>query len=160
MESKAIDELTKQYQDAFCMLYAEIELFDETNWKTGFGFFLLPVKVAMHIADTLDFYFSAGITGGEYAWGHHFGGGWWELPEDQMPSQGMVLDYLHEIEARIMLLLSDMVDEDLSKLLPAENETYSTFLAHFVYAIRHTMHHQGALSTLAVYHGLKGGNWA
>ena len=36
----------------------------------------------------------------------------------------------------------------------------ATLLGHYVYALRHTMHHHGELATLATYHGLPGGSWA
>ena len=35
----------------------------------------------------------------------------------------------------------------------------ATLLGHYVYALRHTMHHHGELAALAVHHTGDGGSW-
>ena len=121
--------------------------------------FQTPVKVAMLIVDCLDYYFS-GKTGDEYQWGYRFGGGWWELPDEKMPGKSDVLAYSHEVEMRILDQLSTLEDSDLLKPAEIQDGAAETALGRLVYALRHTLHHQGELSALAVYYGLPGGSWA
>ncbi len=112
----------------------------------------------MHILDCLDYYFTP--AGSEsYHWGHRFGGGWWELADDQLPGQAQVLAYAGELEARIEAELSALEDAALAEPYVQEEGPRQTRLGHYVYALRHTVHHHGQLSALGVFHGLEGGAW-
>ena len=159
MSRTAVKDLMDQYQRSFRMLTDEMHRFDETQWVTGLGFFQVPCKVAMHIVDCLDYYFSGKGSDG-YTWGHRFGGGWWELADDQLPAAGEVMTYAAEIEARVVQELDSLEDDDLAGPVRIEDGSGATMLGHYVYALRHTMHHHGELSTLAIYHGVEGGSWA
>jgi len=154
-----VNDLIDQFQRSFHMLYEEIERFDDKQWVTGLDSFLVPVKLAMHIVDCLDYYFS-GKTGDEYSWGYRFGGGWWELPDDRLPGKAEILAYAWEIEARIINQLKALDDADLLKPADIHDGAAETALGRLVYALRHTLHHHGELSALAVHHGLQGGSWA
>jgi len=157
MGKQAVDDLIDQYQRAFRMLYSEIERFDDEQWRAGISSFQVPVKQAMHIVDCLDYYFS-GKTGDQYTWGHRFGGGWWELKDDQLPDKAALLAYAREIEERAIGELTCLDDEDLSNPFEIDGSG-KTMLGHYVYALRHTMHHHGQLTVLAVHHGNEGGSW-
>jgi len=159
MGKTAINDLVDQYQRAFRMLYSTLEEFDVEQWVTGISFFQVPVKLAMHVVDTLDYYFS-GKTQKQYVWGHRFNGGWWELPDDQLPGKAAVLAYAKEIEKRAMVELSSLDDADLSRPFEIADGSGDTLLGHYIYALRHTMHHQGGLSLLSIHHGNDGGDWA
>jgi hypothetical protein len=157
MGKAAINDLANQYQRSFRMLYSEIERFDEAQWVEGILPFQVPVKVAMHMLNCLDYYFS-GMSPEEYQWGHQFGGGWWELSDDELPDKDAVLAYARELEGRVADELSALEDEDLSR--PFEIDiSAATLLGHYIYAIRHTMHHHGELAALSIYHGNEGGSW-
>lgn len=153
-----VHDLIDQFQRTFRMLYEEIERFDDRQWTTGPDFFQTPVKVAMHIVDCLDYYFS-GKTGEDYKWGYRFGGGWWELPDEKLPGKAEVLAYAWEIEARIINQLKSLDNDDLFKPAEIKDGAAETVIGRLVYAFRHTMHHHGELSALAVSHGLQGGSW-
>jgi hypothetical protein len=155
---EATRDLLDQYRRAFQMLYEEIERFDATEWVKGLDFFQVPAKVAMHTVDCLDYYF-CGKTQDEYRWGYRFGGGWWELPDDRLPDVAAVLAYAHEIEDRVVKEFGALQDEDLARPFVLDDAA-KTLLGHYVYALRHTMHHQGELATLNVHHGNEGGVWA
>ncbi len=157
MARAAVGDLATQYREAFRILYDEIGRFDRQQWLAGLSGFLVPVKVAMHIFDCLDYYFAEGPIA-EYRWGHRFGGGWWELPADRLPDAEAVAAYARELEARILVRLSALDDADLSRPFAGE-EQYTTLLGHWVYALRHTMHHHGELAALNVYSGNEGGAW-
>ena len=158
MGKDAISDLVNQYQRAFRMFYEEMGRFDATQWVTGISFFHVPVKQAMHTMDCLDYYF-CDKPPDAYTWGHRFGGGWWELADDQLPSVAELVAYTKELEQRVDAEFSSLTDEDLSK--PFDRDVSAkTQLGHYIYALRHTMHHHGSLATLAVHHGLEGGSWA
>ena len=140
------------------MLYAEMERFDDGQWVTGISFFQVPVKQAMHIVDCLDYYFS-GKTASQYRWGHRFGGGWRELSDDQLPDKATLLEYALEIERRAISELASLADEDLSSPFEIDDGSGKTRLGHYVYALRHTLHHHGQYTVLAVHHGKEGGSW-
>lgn len=158
MGKVATRDLIDQYQRSFRMLYSEMERFDDTQWVKGLSSFQVPVKVAMHIVDCLDYYFS-GETGRQYQWGHRFGGGCWELSDDQLPDKSTVLAYVREIEDRVIGELTSLDDEDLSRPFEIGDGSGTILLGHYIYALRHTMHHHGELAVLSIYHGNKGGSW-
>ena len=94
-----------------------------------------------------------------YPWGSCFGGGWWELRDEQLPDKETVLKHAREIEAQIMAEISSLKDDDL--LMPMEQEfgRANTRLGYFIYVLRHTVHHHGQLAAWASYHGHDGGSW-
>ena len=159
MGKTAINDLVDQYQRTFHMLYTTLEEFDAAQWVTGISFFQVPVKLAMHVVDTLDYYFS-GKNQEQYVWGHRFNGGWWELSDEQLPDKATVLAYAREIEKRALAELSSLHDEDLSRPFEIADGSGDTLLGHYIYALRHTMHHQGALGVLSIHQGNDGGDWA
>ena len=159
MASVAVGDLIDQYERSFKMLYEEIERFDDEQWLVGISSFQMPAKVAMHVIDCLDYYF-AGEAQRDYRWGHRFGGGWWQLSDDELPDRELVLNYAQEIEGRVMRELKGLADEDLVRPFGTEDRYGATMLARLVYALRHTMHHHGELATLSIYHGNEGGSWA
>ncbi len=159
MANILVADMLGQYQHTFRILYEEIGRFDERQWLTGLpdpDQFQVPVKLAMHIFDCLDFYFS---DGNNYSWGHQFGGGWWELPYDRLPASNVVVDYAQTIEVRILAYLASLSDEDLSKPAGPTGTPGQSILGLLVYALRHTEHHHGELAALNVYHGNQGGCW-
>jgi hypothetical protein len=63
------------------------------------------------------------------------------------------------MEDRIVGHLSALKDEDLVEPFDAEREHGETRLAHTIYALRHTMHHHGALSLMSLRFGNPEGLW-
>jgi hypothetical protein len=103
------------------MLVAEtIRQFDQEQWGKGIDFFQVPSKIAYHIVDCLDFYFRESLNE-EYKWGHRFGGGWWELPDQGQPTQEALLEYMKDIEDRIIQHLTSLNDDVL--VTPYDEET-------------------------------------
>lgn len=158
MTDAAVKDLLDQFQRSFHMVDEDIEKFDSTGWTRGLSLFQTPVVQAMHLFDCLDYYF-CGCPGEVYQWGHHFGGGWWELPQSCWPNPGQVLVYSCGLKERVEVELSQCSDADL--LLPYTLDDHAaTRLGHYVYALRHTMHHHGQLSAILVWQGKEGGSWA
>lgn len=158
MSNLLCDSLLDNCQKAIALVAETISGLDQEQWGKGISFFQVPSKIAYHIVDCLDFYFRENPNE-KYKWGHRFGGGWWELSDDEQPSQEALLGYLDEIKERIVQHLTSINDDDLTTPYDKEKQHSETRLGHYVYALRHTMHHHGALSLLSLYHGNEEGSW-
>ena len=159
MSNPLCKSLLNNCENAIALVAETIRQFDQEQWLSGIEFFQVPAKIAYHIVDCLDFYFRED-PGAEYEWGHRFGGGWWKLSDEEQPGPEDLLTYLKEIEGRIAGHLGSLSDEDLTTPFDEARQHGETRLGHYVYALRHTMHHHGALSLLSLYHGNEEGSWA
>ncbi|MEJ2733832.1 MAG: DinB family protein [Anaerolineae bacterium] len=153
------DSLLDNYQKAIGLVAETIGQFDQDQWQKGISFFQVPAKIAYHIVDCLDYYFREDPAQA-YKWGYRFGGGWWELPDEGQPSQEALLAYLQDVEARIVQHLSSLDDANLVTPYDAQQEHGETRLGHYIYGLRHTMHHHGALSLFSLQYGNEEGSWA
>ena len=70
-----------------------------------------------------------------------------------------MLEYLDEVKGAIEEAFASLDDEKLSTPFELYAWSGSTLLGHYVYALRHTMHHQGALTVLATHHGHERESW-
>ena len=147
MENPLCNDIAIQFEKTTETIEKTIRAFSAEQWLEGISDFEVPAKVAYHIVDCLDFYFH-NHTESKYEWGHKFGSAWREQSDASQPSQDAVAQYLTEIASKIGNLFKNMNDDDLSVFY----RNNVTNLGHYIYAIRHTMHHQGALTALAVYH--------
>lgn len=159
MSTVLTKDLLNQYQRAISMLRATIGKFSFEQWTSGISWFQAPAKIAYHVIECLDAYFREDPDA-PYTWGYRFGAPFWELPDREQPSQEALLEYLQDIEMRIERELSSLTDGSLAEPHDAEKRHAETRLGHYVYALRHTMHHHGALTLLSIYHGNEGGSWA
>ena len=159
MSTVLTEDLLDQYRRAISMLRTTIGKFTEEQWTSGISWFQAPAKVAYHGIECLDAYFREDPDA-PYTWGYRFGAPFWELANDAQPNQEDLLSYLQDIEERIVRELSSLSDEELTAPHDAEKRHAETRLGHYVYALRHTMHHHGALTLLSIYHGNEGGSWA
>ena len=141
------------------MLRTTIGKFTVEQWTSGISRFQAPAQVAYHVIECLDAYFREDPDA-PYTWGYRFGAPFWELADDAQPNQEDLLSYLQDIEERIVRELSSLSDEELAAPHDAEKRHAETRLGHYIYALRHTMHHHGALTLLSIYHGNEGGSWA
>lgn len=154
MAGKLCGSIAVQFEKTINITRKLIRSFSEEQWMHGISDFEVPAKVAYHLVDCLDLYFRENREG-KYPWGHKFGGSWEELSDEEQPSQEAVIGYLEEMASRIESYFDSISDTDLAT---AYNEKI-TVLGHCIYAVRHTMHHQGALTALAVYHNCDPDVW-
>jgi hypothetical protein len=70
-----------------------------------------------------------------------------------------LLVYLDEITARIEERFKALEDTQLDAPFELYDWSGKTLLGHYVYALRHTMHHQGALTVLSKHHGHESESW-
>ena len=154
------DDLLDQFQRTTSMVRFTVNEFEPEQWRTGLSWFQTPARVAYHLVEALDAYFWEGADQGEFTSGRRFGGTWWEMEDAQLPGQDALLGYLDEIQARIEEAFASMDDAELGAAFGLYDWSGKTRAGHCAYALRHTMHHQGALSALATLHGHEGQNWA
>ena len=102
----------------------------------------------------IDFFFREDRETG-YQWGHRFGKPWRKLGDDEQPTPEEQLAYMVVLKARVKAHFAGLEDSQLYEPF-AERPTR---LEYYLYALRHTMHHQGALTALSVYHGNDTDNW-
>jgi hypothetical protein len=152
------DSLFRNFQRAVKLVAESIGQFEQDQWTRGIDSFQVPCKIAYHIIDCLDYYFRE-QPDKPYQWGYRFHGGWWELSDEKQPTPDALLQYLGDIEQRISQHFSALHDEDLATPYDEEKEHGDTRLGHYVYALRHTMHHHGALSLLSLTYGNQHGTW-
>ena len=159
MNKPVTDDLRDQFRRAFSMVRSAIEVFDDEQWLSGLSWFQKPARVTYHLVEALDVYFSTEEENEAFTYGQRFGAPWWEMADDQLPSREAMLKYLDEVEIRMETTFTALDDAALG----APNAPYEwigkTLVGQYVYALRHTMHHQGALTVLATYHGHEGDTW-
>jgi hypothetical protein len=100
MTQTIIDELAGAFKSTIGLLRETIGNFDDDTWTSGATLFQVPAKVAYHDVECLDFYFRPAGSG-KFAWGYRFGKPWWELANEEQPSQEALIAYLNELEERI-----------------------------------------------------------
>jgi hypothetical protein len=150
--------LASNFQNSVQLVAETIGQFKADQWTEGVDAFQVPWKIAYHIIESLDYYFRD--PGAEpFRWGHRFQGAWWVLPEDRAPAPELLLGYLAEIEGRIAQHFRALDDSQLATPYDEKRELGATRLGHYAYALRHTMHHHGALSLLSLMAGNPEGSW-
>ena len=158
MSSQLSQGLLENYRSTLELVADVISQFDDTQWLKGESQLQVPWKLSYHIVDCLDYYFRDEPEN-DYEWGYRFGGGWWELVEEDAPSKKAMLQYLEGVEERIITHLATLENQDLQKPFDREKEHGETRLAHYIYGLRHTMHHHGSLSLLSLQFGNEEGIW-
>jgi uncharacterized damage-inducible protein DinB len=160
MSTTLTHDLHDQLSRAIDMLRFTMRLFSPEEYITGLDFFDTPARLAWHTIESLDLYFTDGEASAGVDYGYRFGGTpHWKLPDEAMPAQGPMLEYLDEVEARIQADFSALRDEDLSTPFERYDWSGKTLLGHYVYAIRHTMEHHGQLCVIATHFGHTEESW-
>ena len=157
MSQIVVKAIHNNFRNTFGLMRDTIRNFDDENWRKEYTWFLVPVRVAYHNIECVDFYFRD--LDASFTWGYRFGGPYWETPNDEQPSQGELLAYLDELEARVATCFDAMEDEELGDTYDETGEQPMTKISHYAYALRHTVHHQGTLAALADILGVQSTDW-
>jgi uncharacterized damage-inducible protein DinB len=157
MTQVVVRELRNNFKNTIGLLRDTIANFDDERWRKEYTWFQVPVRVARHNIECIDFYFKE--KGAPFSWDTRFGRPYWETPNDEQPSQAELLAYLGDLEARIETCFGEMQDEELGEIYDDTAEEPMTKIAHYLYALRHTVHHNGSLSALADIQGVPSGDW-
>ena len=158
MSRALCNSLDENFQAATKLVAETIGQFSPNQWTRGIDTFQVPCKIAYHIVECLDYYFRE-EPDKTFQWGYRFQGGWWELADENQPTPQALLEYLSEVECHVRHHFSGLQDDDLAIPFDKEKEHGETRLGHYVYALRHTMHHHGALSFISLSFGNKHGTW-
>ena len=113
MSTVLTKDLLDQHKRAISMLRATIVKFNAEQWTSGISWFQSPAKVAYHVVECLDAYFREDPDAA-YTWGHRFGAPFWELSDEEQPSQEALLAYLDDLEHGIERVFSALTDADLA----------------------------------------------
>ena len=128
MTQTVVNELADAFKSTIGLLRDSIRNFDDAHWRKGATFFQVPAKVAYHSTECLDYYFTT--TGrDEWVWGYRFGAPWWELSDEDQPSQQDLIAYLDELEERIARRFAGAQDETLGEVYDPKGENASDRLA-------------------------------
>ena len=160
MSKVMTSDLLDQFRRTISMVRFTVGEFGPEQWRSGISWFQTPARVAYHLIEALDAYFWRQEDGQGFTYGRRFGGTWWEIEDAHLPGQEALLEYLDEVQERVGQTFASMDDGDLSAPFDLYDWSGKTLIGHYAYALRHTMHHQGALSALATHHGHEGQNWA
>ena len=137
-------------------MHDTIESADDEKWRQGDHFIQVPAKLAYHNIECLDFYFRPDGAA-KFVWGHRFGKSYWELSNEEQPSQSELIIYLDEITEQIFAHFYALDDAMLVKPFP--NNPDWTRIEQYLYALRHTDHHQGSLAAVADLVGIPSADW-
>jgi hypothetical protein len=158
MSRVIVEELLNNFRNTIDLMRDTIRNFDDQKWRTGYTWFQVPVRVARHTIESLDFYFKE--KGAPFSWDvSRFGAPYWETSDADQPTQVEVLAYLNEMEARIATHFEAVQDEELGDIYDPSEETSRTKITHYLYALRHTVHHNGSLAALADIKDVPSGDW-
>ena len=146
----ATKSIIDQYKTTFNLLQRSMECFNAEQWISGISQFEVPCKVAYHTLQCLVYYFRDDPEKGYREIPTKFGKDWWGLSDNELPDQSMMLEFLDEVSESVIAYLSALKDEDLGKQFHGQ----TTIMGNIMYAMRHTMHHQGGLNVLSVHHGI------
>lgn len=156
MSKVIVNALKKSFKNTMGLIRDTINNADDEKWRKGYTDFLAPAKVAYHNIECLDFYFRPdGME--KFVWGNRFGKPYWELSNAEQPTQAELLAYLDEINERIFAHFDALDDEMLYEPFP--NNPDNTRIEEYLYALRHTDHHQGSLAALADILGIPSADW-
>jgi uncharacterized damage-inducible protein DinB len=157
MSQTVVKALHSNFKNTFGLMRDTIGNFDDENWRKEYTWFMVPVRVAYHNIECVDFYFRD--LQEPFTWGYRFGRSYWETPNDEQPTQAELLAYLDELEGRVAACFGAMQDEELGEIYDETAEIPQTKASHYTYALRHTVHHQGSLAALADILGVESADW-
>ncbi len=156
MSSVIVKALKKSFKNTIGLMRDTIENADDKKWRQGDHFIQVPAKLAYHNIECLDFYFRPdGME--KFEWGKRFGKSYWELSNEEQPAQSELIIYLDEITEQIFAHFDTLNDEMLVEPFPSNPEW--TRIEQYLYALRHTDHHQGSLAAVADLVGIPEADW-
>jgi hypothetical protein len=148
-------EVAEQFDRVFSKFRETVEAYPEEEWRAGDTPYQRPAGLAGHVLATIDFY-TSGLPAEEFPWGKRLGADWEDPNDDVLPSKDLILDYLTEMEGRILRWTSRT---DFSARETLHPYTGETLLGRAMYIIRHCESHLAELSLELRRRGLLGPEW-
>ena len=138
------DALANQFQRAWEMLRGVVRRVPEDRWHADDDRKLTPARWALHTVETVDSYMGTSMDG--YPWGKRFCD--WEGGEaEELPTRDELLAYADEVAGKLDERLRGLTEEAAAAESPF-HWTGASLLGHWLYVLRHTMHHTGELNML------------
>ena len=156
MSKVIVNALKKSFRNTMGLIRDTIQNADDAKWRQGEHFIQVPAKLAYHNIECLDFYFRPDDMK-KFVWGKRFGKSYWQLSNEDQPTQKELLIYLDEITERIFAHFDALDDAMLVEPFP--NNPERTRIEQYLYALRHTDHHQGSLAAVADLVGIPEADW-
>jgi hypothetical protein len=148
-------EVLDQFNRVFYKFREVVEAFPAEEWCRGESPYQRPAGLAGHFLSTIDYY-TSNLSADEFPWGKRLGCDW-EDPDDQaLPSKAMVLDYLKEMEARLVTWIATT---DLLVVDSLHPYCGKTILGRAFYLIRHCESHLAELNLELRRRGHLGPEW-
>jgi len=157
MSQVVVQQICNNFINTIGLLRDTINNFDDEKWRKEYTWFQVPVRVARHTIECLDFYFKE--LDAPFSWNTRFEKPYWEMPNDEQPSQADLVAYLDDLEVRIEGVFAEMQDAALGDIYDEAAEKPLTKVAHYLYALRHTVHHNGSLAALSDILDVPSGDW-
>jgi len=148
------EALAEQYLRALSMFRIAVNTFPPETWLEGDTLYQRPVGMALHIAQSIDFY--SALEPGERSENPLTQVNWEDRDSSKLPTQEELLTYLDTVEERLARFItkSDLQVEE--KLYPW---TGLTILSRALYNLRHTHHHLADMAMELQHRGFKPPDW-
>ena len=130
------EAVVDQFMRTLSMFRIAVSTFLEEAWREGDSLYQRPAGLALHIAQSIDFYNA--FKPGDRSEGPLTQVNWEERDSSKLPSQKELLGYLNKIEERLASFIAKSGFQDDEKLFPW---TGFTVLSRAKYTLRHTQHH-------------------
>ncbi|GAB4446226.1 MAG: hypothetical protein Kow00120_16360 [Anaerolineae bacterium] len=151
------DALANQYARTWRELREAVEHCTDAAWKGGDHPVFIPVRLACHLVETVDYYTQDRPEG--FQWGAAWGGADCEKDDlGLLPDRAALLAYADTVRTRVDAWLRGASDDELL----GENTfrwTGDTPMERMIYTIRHSQHHIAEINEELTRRGLPPGDW-
>ncbi len=151
------DALAGQFERVWMQVRPAIENCPDAEWKRGDHPAFIPVRLACHLIETVDYYTRP--TPEDFRWDEQWGGAdSLEGDLNALPSRDALLAYLEKVRARVDAWLRGASDEELLGGNPFE-WTGASPMERMVYTLRHSQHHLAEINEELTRRGLPPAEW-
>lgn len=150
--------LREQFDRTWAMWRAEIGNIPAAEWRRGEIDYLIPVRHACHVLETVDFY-TGELPADHFPWGQRYDGDWEGSPAASLPDRPALLALLDDVTELFDARLAALTDEELCAPAPTFPWAGGSRLSCLLYLLRHTQHHLGELHAELRRRGLPRAEW-
>ena len=148
------EAVADQFMRMLSMFRIAVSAFSEEAWREGDSLYQRPAGLALHIAQSIDFY--SALKPGDRSEDPLTQIAWEERDAAKLPSQKELLGYLDKVEVRLasFIAMSDFQADE--KLFPW---TGITVLSRVQYNLRHAQHHLADMAMELQRRGFRPPDW-
>jgi hypothetical protein len=145
----------EQFNRVFSKFRVTVKAFPEDEWRAGDSAYQRPAGLAAHFLSTIDYY-TSDLSADQFPWRKRLGVDWETEKDDLLPSKGLILDYLVEMEKRVARWTAR---QDLSAVDELHPYCGQTLLGRAIYVLRHSESHLAEMSLELRRRGYLGPEW-